>query len=141
MLRNVDKLNLLRASKIALMSDYKNYRLGCVAAIKGKVLSVGWNSNKTHPLQKFYNASRYSNNNQKYSPDKLHAEIHCLASVRNLDVNFDDVIIYVSRVKKDGSHGMARPCSACMTFIKSLGIKRICYTTDDGIAMEAIDGN
>lgn len=39
---------------------------------------------------------------------------------------------------KDGMSGMARPCPRCMRLIKSLGIKRINYSTQGGFAEEII---
>ena len=39
---------------------------------------------------------------------------------------------------KKGGLGMARWCPACMAALKSLGIKKICYTTDDGYAEEKL---
>ena len=38
----------------------------------------------------------------------------------------------------DGSIGMARPCPACMQYIKDMGIKNIYYTTGDGFVHEVL---
>lgn len=131
--------NLARARKMAEMSDNGQYRLGCVAAIGRRVISVGWNSKKTHPVQCAYNVLRYDNHGAYYPPS-VHAEVHCLASLRNCshDIDFPNLVVYVARIRKNGSTAMARPCKACMAFIKSLGIRRVVYTTDSGVAEEYI---
>ena len=41
--------------------------------------------------------------------------------------------IYVSRILKSGKSGLAKPCMECMCLIKSVGIKKIVYTTDSGV--------
>ena len=40
-------------------------------------------------------------------------------------------IVYVARVRKDGSLGLARPCERCQTLIKQLDAE-VYYVTDDG---------
>ena len=47
--------------------------------------------------------------------------------------------LYVYREYANGNKAMARPCPACMKYIKEFGIKHICYSTADGIAEERID--
>ena len=46
--------------------------------------------------------------------------------------------LYTFRRKKDGSFGMSRPCPRCMKVIKSLGIKKLVYSTEDGVAKERL---
>ena len=43
------------------------------------------------------------------------------------------------REHKDGTLAMARPCSRCLAVIKSLGIRKIKYTTEDGYASETLE--
>ena len=44
-----------RAKEISCLSDYNRIHIGCVAVYKNHVLAVGYNTNKTHPLQMKYN--------------------------------------------------------------------------------------
>ena len=39
----------------------------------------------------------------------------------------------------DGSLGNSRPCHNCMDMIKAVGIKRIFYSTDEGIVKENVN--
>jgi len=36
--------------------------------------------------------------------------------------------VYVSRVKRDGSYGMAKPCPRCMAGLKARGVEMVYYT-------------
>lgn len=52
--------------------------------------------------------------------------------IKHLNVNFLKVMLYICRIRKDQSFGIARPCPSCMNAIKDLGIRYIYYTTNDG---------
>lgn len=70
---------------------------------------------------------------------KLHAEINCINSIRNLDINFSKVKLYIYRIRKDQPFGLSRPYPSCMAAIKDLGIKDIYYTTNGGYVYERIE--
>ena len=127
------------ARACSLQSDYcGSARIGCVAVYKGSVLARGFNSDKTHTIQSRYNVMRYKDIGNRYLPSKIHGELAVLQKIKYLDIDFSRVHIYVYRELKDGTMAMARPCPACMTAIKEMGIKHIHYTTDCGIAVERI---
>lgn len=136
MLRNSDYYYFSKARQVAAISDYHKEHVGCVAVCHGQVIGIGCNSNKTHPMQKFYN--RYREESDMLLP-KLHAEINCINQLKYLDINFSKVKLYIYRIRKDQPYGMARPCSSCMAAIKDLGIRDIFYTTNDGFAYERIE--
>lgn len=124
-----------KASQIADISDFAKINIGCVAVYQGNIIGVGFNTNKTHPLQKKYNRYRDGEN---FIP-KLHAEINCLNSIRHFDINFSKVKLYIYRKRKDQDFGMSRPCPSCMAAIKDLGIKHVYYTTNYGFAYEEME--
>ena len=128
------------ARDMAEMSHFWRQRVGCVIVYKKKIISTGINSSKTHPLQKEYNRFRYPDDN---TPHYIHAEIHALMQLRNTDIDWSKVKLYVYRIKKNESNGCgcARPCPACMEYIKDLGIKHIYYTTSDSLVHEVLDIN
>jgi tRNA(Arg) A34 adenosine deaminase TadA len=39
--------------------------------------------------------------------------------------------VWVARVRKDGTLGIARPCPRCMVRLRSAGVQRIAYTISD----------
>lgn len=135
MLTKSDMNYFKKASKIAEVSDFDKINIGCIAVYQGTIIGVGFNTNKTHPIQKKYNRYR---NGEDFIP-KLHAEINCLNSIRHLDINFTKVKLYIYRKRKTAKYGMCRPCPSCMAAIKDLGIKNIYYTTNDGYVYERIN--
>lgn len=122
-----------KARQTASISDYYKTNIGCVAVYHGNIIGIGCNCNKTHPTQKFYNRYRISSDSML---PKLHAEISCINSIKNLDINFPKVKLYIYRIRKDQPFGLSRPCPSCMAAIKDLGIRDIYYTTNDGYVHE-----
>lgn len=112
-------------------SDNAKARLGAVLVYKNKVLSVGWNQNKTAPIQKRLNAFRDFDPNASYAYNSLHAEVSCLSAIMGLDIDWSKTNLFVYRIKKNGDSGYARPCKGCQALIKSLGIKNVYYSCDD----------
>lgn len=125
-----------KARHIASISDFEKFRVGCIAIYQGRVIGLGCNCNKTHPTQKFYN--RYREQSDSLLP-KLHAEISCLNQIKNLNINFSKVKLYIYRIRKDQPYGLARPCPSCMAAIKDLGIKDIYFTTNEGYSYERLE--
>ena len=114
-------------------SDNNKARLGCVLVYKNKVISVGWNmENKTNPLQKQYNALRGYDPESSVAKNTIHAEFSAMVKVKDEDLDFNKIHLFVYRIKKNGAVGYARPCPACMGFAKNLGIKHIYYSTENG---------
>ena len=128
------------AEENADLSDFAKENLGCVAVYKGKVISTGHNSNKTHPIQMHYNMEYRVSNNEVWEKHSLHAEMMCLNKMENLidSPEYSKVKLYIYRKMKKKPFGMSRPCPACMQRIKDLGIKDIYYTTNDGFSHEHI---
>ena len=124
-----------KARQVAQLSDYYKTHIGCIAVYHGNIISIGCNCNKTHPAQKYYN--RFRKKSEDLLP-KLHAEINCINQIKNSDINFSKVKLYIYRIRKDQPFGLSRPCPSCMAVIKDIGIKDIYYTTNDGYAHERI---
>ena len=124
------------ARQVAEQSDFTKTHVGCLITYRGQVISSGCNSNKTHPMQKKYNI--YREQDSSFIP-KVHAEITALCKLKNKNIDMRKVKLYVYRIKKNGSYGMARPCPSCMAAIKDIGINHILYTTNDGYAEELLN--
>ena len=132
-----------KAKHVAYASDYPKIHIGCVAVYQGSIIGIGCNTNKTHPIQKYYNFYRTDNDafqNTDALLPKLHAEINCINSIRHMNINFAKVKLYIYRLRNDDRpYGISRPCPSCMAAIKDLGIREIHYTTNDGFAMEFLE--
>lgn len=122
---------------MADMSDYYKIQIGCVVVYGNKLIGYGCNSNKTHPIQMKYNQYRNFNNTNSII-HKSHAEISAICPIRNLDIDWTKVSVYIYRKRKDKEFGLARPCNACREFLKSLNIKNIYYTGDDSYIYERL---
>ena len=129
-----------KAKHVAYASDYPKIHIGCVAVYQGSIIGIGCNTNKTHPIQKYYNAYRADDDDFDSADTllpKLHAEINCINSIRHMNINFAKVKLYIYRLRNDDRpYGISRPCPSCMAAIKDLGIREIHYTTNDGFATE-----
>ena len=83
---------------------------GCVILDKSsKVVSIGWNQRKTHPLQHRFN----------HRSDLLHAEIDALRKIKHKN----PYKLFVVRVNKKGEYMYSKPCTYCQDAISSFNIK------------------
>ena len=141
-LKNSDIKHFNEAKKLAMSSEYPSFKLGCVIVYKGKVVGRGVNSTKTCPTQKFYNRHyRKFHAGTKPPVDSIHAEVAALKSVpyavsKEMDWSRAKVYIYRFAPGKPSGHGMARSCSGCMQALKDKGVRKLYYTTEDGMCFE-----
>ena len=78
-----------KAKEISKLSMFPKVHIGCIAVYKKNIIGVGFNSRKTNPLQAKYNSYRnLVSNNGKPINDFIHAEISCLNSIKDLDIDF-----------------------------------------------------
>lgn len=124
------------AKNSSKLSDYPKQKIGAVLVYKNRVIANGYNVVKENPLQKYYN--RYRGFDTDTAKNMLHAEIMCILRVKDLDIDYSKVHIFVYRECKDGSLAIAKPCAACMQAIKDLGIKNIHYTGDNSFIYEKL---
>ena len=123
------------ARELSKCSDFDRIKIGAVILKKKEVLGCGFNNKKTHPMQKKLNGFRVVK--RKRQSAALHAEMAAILHVANKH-KLHGATIYVYRENCHGEIAMSRPCEACMAKIREVGIKKICYTTPDGFAMEEI---
>lgn len=118
-----------KARNISKLSMFPRVKIGCIAVYKKNIIGVGFNSQKTNPLQAKYNI--YRNMVQfdgKPINDFLHAEISCLNSIRDLDIDFSKVELFIYREDCNNNLAMCKPCEACEQAIKDFGINTVHYT-------------
>lgn len=124
------KRNFQKAKAASMLSDFPTHKLGAVMMLGNKVLAVGYNITKTHPIQKKYNIER------GYDPDvknngQIHAEMMCLINTKYLDVDWSRVSLYIYREHKDHTTAIAKPCPACEKAIRERGINQVYFTTEE----------
>lgn len=122
------------AKKASEFSDNNRVNIGACLIIGHKVLNIGFNTDKTNPLQASIDRQYFNCE----CTGKIHAETMALYPFLKENIFLPNAILVTYRNKKDGSLGMSRPCDRCMQLIKKLGIKKLLYTTDNGFAEEKL---
>lgn len=90
------------------------------------IVAFGVNENKSHPFQ-----AKYAKNDLAVY---LHAETSAIKNALKV-LSTKDLSrskIYILRIKRDGSVALAKPCEGCQRCIRTFGISKIAYTTDNG---------
>ena len=125
------------AKAISKLSDHKQ-KLGCVVVSNHHIISSGHNSaTKYHRLQAELDKKYFGDN----CLGPMHAELDALLPLIKNKFDLSNSTIYVYREHKNGDYAIARPCPRCMQLIKSCGIRKMKYTTEDGFANEYIERN
>jgi len=110
---------LNNARKQACLSTFTRARMGAVLIKGGRILSSG------------YNQTRYSKLSARNQYESIHAEEACIIKLLRKPNGLQmlaGATIYITRIKKDGSTGLAKPCKTCQDLINSVGIKKIVHT-------------
>jgi len=125
-----DEKHMAMTRRLAINNDMK-MKLAASLVLRNEIISVGFNSDKSHPLQ-----ARFSKN-----PDSIfkHAEVDCIINaLKHIDKeDLGNSTLYVYRVKRqhkgglDWVDGMSEPCPGCKKAIQHFGIKKVVYSTDD----------
>lgn len=115
-----------------LSSQYKS-RHGAIIVRGGKTLSGGWNKAKytrTVIKAKTIQVPQGDCIVSKQSDWTRHAEIDAIRNFPNPE-DLKGCDLYVSRIKKNGKSGLSAPCPLCMAEIRSVGIKRVFFSTEE----------
>lgn len=107
------------ASREALKSSFEQHRLGAVIVKGSRILATGFNSR------------RYS---KIIGTKTLHAEASAVLKLLK-QRRLHDLVgaeIYVTRITKGGAVALARPCADCLRLLRSCGVSRIHFTTNEG---------
>jgi deoxycytidylate deaminase len=130
-MNNREKRFFSIAREISFMSNFKGPHIGAVVVEGKRVISTGFNSNKTRPLQHQYNKYRhFANYSNAVSSE--HAETAALSHLIGKDIDWKNTSLFVYREKKNGELGCTRPCPACRQLIKDLQIKNIYFIDENG---------
>ena len=113
-------------------------KLAASLVIRNEIISIGYNSYKTHPLQK-----RFSKNIEAIFK---HAEVDCIINaLRHVDPSdLERSTLYVHRVKKltkdhdYWSDGYSEPCCGCKQAISHFKLRKVVYSTDEDYNYEEL---
>jgi len=104
-------------------SSVMNYRMGAVVRRGNTVVGAGCNRNY-HPKLRRWRSPYLTEHTG------LHAEMAAVWGVRWHSLK--GCIIYVVRLKADGTLAMARPCPICQAMLNDAGIKKVFYSNEHG---------
>lgn len=97
-------------------------RLGAVLAKRGVVLESGYNQLRHQSAVR-----------TRHYPGSLHAEVNVLSKMirsgRMSEIKGSE--LYIVRLKRDGSYGLAAPCHNCLRLILALKVRSVIYSNDD----------
>ena len=102
-----------KAKKIKDTSTHTKQKMGAVITKHGRVIGIGCNVQKTHPI--------FADGKKSYS---IHCEVNAIISSRT---DLRGTTIYVYR-EINGVPALAKPCKNCLKIIVESGIKRIIYS-------------
>ena len=137
MISKRDHLYFKVAKAMAKLSTHAKCRVGAVVIKGGEVLSIACNTLKSHPMQRKYNVHRGITGDHKHQ-HHLHAEINTLLKVKDKR-KLKGAALYIVRVKRKGENAIARPCPACLNYIKhETPIVDCYYSTEDSYSYEKV---
>jgi deoxycytidylate deaminase len=111
------------------------HQLCALVVSKNRVLSVGYNQPKTHPIS------------SETQMQQLHAEMDAIVRCPYTPVSnparekppLSGAEVIVARVRPSGKPGLAKPCEVCERLLARLGIRRVFYTINSNYDYVIVD--
>lgn len=128
MIKDTDRFHLGVALTASSQSKFGRVKIGAVVTYKGRYMAQGWNTRRTHPRQ--YEANKKTG--RQIQNPCLHAEVAAILEAEERGYGKLDTI-YVARLDRNGKWANCKPCPACHSEIVACGIKRVVYTTEEGV--------
>lgn len=123
---------LKKAKEASNYSTYPRQHLGAVLVYGNKIIAIGYNTNKTNPMQYKYNKFRGFDHFNSPNNGSIHAEGMILVKTRFLDIDWSKTTIYIYREFKRGGLALSKPCSGCEIALLERGIGTVIFTTEEG---------
>ena len=108
-------------------------KVAALIVYKNMPIALGKNSLKSHPIQAMFGR----NSDAVY----LHAEIDAIIKALK-EISLEELkksTLYISRILRDGTCGLSRPCTGCQKAIKAFGIEKIVWTTYNGFTTSELE--
>jgi len=115
-------------------NESKRCRHFSFVVYKKRVVSIGWNSSKTHPTnlinRKISVKTGEDFSEQKYVCSELNA-INKLKRLTNIDTK--KCVLINMRYDRNKKLAFAKPCMSCKSLLKYHEFKSVLYTNDQGV--------
>ena len=126
------------ARQASILSDYQHYNIGAVIFDKHRIYAIGYNQLKSLPMQKEFNPCRGFDDDacKHFGHAEMIAVHRLIQSTYDKNINISHLSICIYREHRNGDYALAKPCKACESAIRKLGIKNIYYTGDKSLVYE-----
>lgn len=94
-----------------------------------KLLSIGMNSPKTHPLNLKYN---YINKQKAKISEVVGTHSELSAVIKLGYENYSGLILVNTRINRNNELDYSFPCNGCMDMIKKLNFEKVIYSNKEG---------
>lgn len=96
---------------------------------KKKIITIGFNNQKTHPINLKY---RFVNRKNIPINDLVgtHSELNALIKLGTDDVS--GLVLVNTRINRNGEIDLSMPCTGCQSFLTTLNFKKVFYSTKSG---------
>lgn len=104
---------------------------------RNKILAIGQNHVSTPSPKATYFAKRFGTPKKVEYPF-IHAEIDCISKLWGKCHVDNSLTMVVVRLNRFGEFSMSRPCRDCQTVLDGLGLKKVFWTTKDGVCLSSM---
>ena len=96
---------------------------------RNRIISIGLNSLKTHPLNLKYN---YVNKNNQSISDIVGTHSELSAVIKLGEEDCSGLTIVNTRINRNNALDFSAPCRGCLDMINQLNFKNVYFTNADG---------
>lgn len=97
---------------------------------KKKIISIGFNNPKTHPLNLKHNfVNKYDHCIRQVVG--THSELNALLKLGYRD-DYSDLVLINTRVNRRNEIDFSMPCNGCKSMLEGMNFKKVFYTSRDG---------
>lgn len=89
---------------------------------RNRIVSLGWNQKKTHPL-----AHKYG-----YEYPYIHSELHSILNFNGSLADLESCELVNIRINRKGKALLSKPCKDCKRLLRSFVFKNVFYTDNEG---------
>ena len=97
---------------------------------KNKILSIGLNSPKTHPLNLKYN---YVNKNKEKISNIVGTHSELSAVIKFGEEDCSGLILVNTRINRNNKLDYSAPCNGCSDMVRQLNFKEVWYSNANGV--------
>lgn len=97
---------------------------------KTRIISIGLNSLKTHPLNLKYN---YVNKNKEKISDIVGTHSELSAVIKLGEEDCSGLTLVNTRINRNNKLDFSAPCNGCSDMIKQLNFKEVWYSNANGV--------